>query len=164
MIDLRELLASTVATLDELGAQDEALAVIREPRGFSVFKSRSAMVPVGRAWRLGVLLLNRELQLFETGEVTRAIEPLIAVTNRSQAAEDRREFRRMAARGPFPAGETINHGWHELPLDIESLRVGSGPLSIDGDTIRVRVGSAPGQGTAPLDRYLADRASLFGLD
>ena len=160
MTELAALLARAVADLERIGAADEALAVLRD-RGIGRLRGKPYLSPIGRAWRLGVVLLDRLGGLYETGEITRAIEPQIAVTNRSADAELKREYRRAAARGPFPEGETINHGFTPLDLSDAALRDGSGPLSLDGDVVLVRLLSG---GRIPLERYLADRVSLFQLD
>jgi hypothetical protein len=161
---VRRLLASTVESLQTLGVHDEALGVMREPRRFA-FASAPTMVPAGRAWRLGVLLLDRDGGLYETGDVTRAIEPLRAVTNRSAEAEARRDDRRAAARGKFPEGEVINHRYVPLALDDESLRAGSGPLFVRDGTVMVRWDRrSPGAGVSALRAYLADRTSVLTLD
>lgn len=149
MIDL----AATVAELQRLGAHDEALGVLRLGRGIGPLRTAPMLIPVGRAWRLGVLLLDVNGGLYATGEVTRAIEPLIAVTNRSAEAERKRELRRMAARGPFAEGDTINVDY--VPL---SLSDPAEPLSLSADTLHVRL---PSGSRIPLDRYLADRVAII---
>jgi hypothetical protein len=150
-----ELLARTVAELERIGATDEALATLRTRRGLSAL-SAPMLIPIGRAWRLGVLLLDRTGGLYATGEVTRAIEPLIAVTNRSAEAERRRELRRMAARGPFPEGETINIDFVRLDVDAPE-----DPLSLEHGELHVLLASGS---RVPLERYLRDRVATFTLD
>lgn len=155
MNELAALLARTVAELERAGAADEALGEWRQPRGILGLGRQPRIVPVGRAWRLGVVLLDRDGTLFETGEVTRAIEPKVAVTNRSAEAERKRDLRRAAVRGRFPEGETINIGWRRLN-GIEP------PLSLspEGEVlVRLTTGR-----DIRLDAYLADRVSLFSLD
>lgn len=159
---LGELLAATVAELERIGAADEALGELREGRGVGRLRGQPKLVPVGRAWRLGVVLLDRAGRLYATGEITRAIEPQVAVTNRSAAAELKREYRRAAVRGPFPTGETINHEFAALDLSPDALRESSGLLSLTGDgAVLVRL---PSGSRIPLENYLADRVALFSLD
>jgi len=161
-MQLQPVLARTVAALEEIGAHDEALAALKLGRGIGSLRTPPMLIPVGRAWRLGVLLLDRLGNLYATGEVTRAIEPQIAVTNRSDEAERKRELRRMAARGPFPEGETINVDFSMLDLDDAALARGEGPLSLaESGEVLVRL---PSGRDIHLEKYLADRVGLFSLD
>ena len=145
-------LAETVAELQRIGAPDEALGVLRLGRGIGPLRTAPMLIPIGRAWRLGVLLVDVQGGIYATGEVTRAIEPLIAVTNRSAEAERKRELRRMAARGPFAEGDTINVDFIPLSLDEPAE-----PLTREGDDLLVRL---PSGSRVPLDRYLADRVAI----
>ena len=145
--DLPELLARTVAELERRGIPDEALANLSIPRF-----GRSRLVPTGRAWRLGVLLLDRGGRLYETATVTRAVEPLRGVTNRSAEADARRQLRHLAARSSrFPEGEAVNVD--PVPLDLD------GPLSVVDGVVMIRWNA--GGGIRPLEEYLADRLSLL---
>lgn len=146
MTDLPELLARTVAELERRGIPDEALATLRIPRF-----GRARLVPAGRAWRLGVLLLDRAGRLYETATVTRAVEPLRGVTNRSAEADARRELRHIAARSKFPEGDAVNVD--PVPLHLD------GPLSVVDGTVMIRWNA--GGGIRPLEAYLADRLSLL---
>jgi hypothetical protein len=156
------LLAATVERLRATGAPIEALGDMRRGRGVGRLRAAPALHPVGHAWRLGVLLLTADSRLFATGEVTRAVLPQIAVTNRSESAERRRDIRRAAVRGRFPDGETINYGFTPIDLDPESVASGSGPLSISGGIVVVRWSAR--LGTRPLADYLADRTHLLTED
>ena len=160
MDELKVLLSDTIAELERVGAVDEALGEWRQARGIpglSVvgWRPKARLVPVGRAWRLGVVLLDGDGNIFATGEVTRAVEPQVAVTNRSAEAERKRELRRAAARGKFAEGESINLDWRRLD-GIEP------PLSLSpSGEVLVRLGSGR---DIPLVTYLADRVALFSLD
>jgi len=148
--NLAELLQRTIAELTSRGVPDEALATLRRPRF-----GRPRLVRAGRAWRLGVLLIARDGTLYETATVTRAVEPLRGVTNRSAEAEARRELRHIAARSGFPVGEAVNVD--PVPIDLDVL---DGPLLLEGDTVMVRWNA--GGGIRPVEDYLADRVSLLG--
>ncbi|WP_374946219.1 hypothetical protein [Agreia sp.] len=162
---VRRLVAGAIESLETQGVHDEALGILREPRGFSVFKTAPIIRPAGRAWRLGVLLVDRSGGVYATGDVTRAIEPLRAVTNRSAEAEARRDDRRAAARGRFAEGEVVNHRFVALSLDDESLHAGSGPLEVQDGLVVVHWDrTSAGRGVATLDRYLADRVSVLTID
>jgi len=107
-----------------------------------------------------VLLLARNGALYSTGEVTRAVQPGRAAVNRSALGEERRAIRAIAARGSFPRGEVINHGWQPIALDAASLADGTGVLSVRDRVVFVRFD--PGElGTAPLERYLNDRVRIL---
>lgn len=148
---LRELLRGTVRTLEASGIPDEALATLKKPR-FGALK----LVREGRAWRLGVLLIDREGRIYRTGEVTRAIEPLRGVANKSAEAEERREMRRAATRGRFPEGEVVNFGYSVVDV------------TEDSDPVRLRDGEAQVRWNLsgnwrPLASYLAERIDLAQL-
>lgn len=136
--------------------------MVREPRGFGPLKTSLRMAPVGRAWRLGVLLLTREGGLYATGKITRAVEP-----GRPQAlslsVEQRRTDRLAASRGHFALGEVVNYEYVEVALDAPSLAQGSGPLSLDGVEVMVRWGRNPSE-RRPLAPYLADRVEMLQRD
>ena len=153
-MNLTELLASAVAELQRRGAADEALATLKQPRF-----GRTRLVPTGRAWRLGVLLLDAEGRLFATGTVTRAVEPLRGVTNRSAEAEARRDLRRIAAHSRFPEGEAVNVDPVPVDLSPEALDEGSGLVLLEDGVVMVRWNA--GSGIRPLQDYLADRISLL---
>ena len=146
--DLAELVHRTVEAL--AGVPDEALGEV----GKTLLGRQPKLVPAGRAWRLGVLLIDRKGRLYSTGTVTRAIEPLRAVTNRSAEAELRREERRAAVRGHFTEGEVVNFG-HTL-IDLESA---PGPLSVIDGVVFVRWSSTGIP--RPLADYLADRLAVL---
>jgi hypothetical protein len=160
--DLPALLSSTVARLVSAGVHDEALGAFKPSRGVLIFRTADAFTPVGRAWRLGVLLLDRSGNLYSLGEVTRAVAPGRAAVNRSAAGTERRAYREAASRSAFPPGEAINFGHAPLALDAVALAAGSGPLFLLGGQIMVTVDPASG-GATDLERYLADRvAALTG--
>ena len=162
---LDDLLTETIRTLESLDIHEESLGVLKPAKGFAIFKTAASMVPAGKVWRLGVLLIDRDHRVYATGEVTRALEPKIAVTNRSKQADLRRADRLAASRGPFPPGEVVNHLFTELATDPESLRAGSGPLSVQGETVMVRWDhTRDEQAIMPLDAYFKDRVSLLILD
>ena len=148
---LTELLTRTVTTLEAGKARDEALGAWKPTRKF--IPSQPTLVPVGRAWRLGSLLLSRDARLFRTGSVTRAIQPKEFLADKSLAAEARRDEQRAAARGPFFTGDIVNFDFEELHLGDPDRAL---HLDADGHIIyRERVDELR------LDRYLADRAQLL---
>jgi hypothetical protein len=159
-VELRELFAATIIRLEAAGISDESLAAWKRSRGILGLGASDSLVPVGRAWRLGVLLLDRAGGLYSTGQVTRAVQPGRAAVNRSAAGEERRAIRAIASRGNFPRGEVINHGWEPIALDDTSLAAGSGPLSVRDGVVMVRIDGGE-LGVVPLERYLDDRVSIL---
>jgi hypothetical protein len=149
---LRALLAATVTALESAAVPDEALGRLREHRRFALNRTR-VLEPVGRAWRLGVLLLVRDGSLYATGTVTRAIEPPLGTANKSPEAEERREDRRAAVRGRFAEGEVVNFGFSAVDLDALTE-----PLAVVDGTVMVRWSPS---GLAPLESYLAERLALL---
>ena len=148
-MQLPDLLRSIAAELSAV--PDEALAVYHAGRGVGPLRSSPRFVPVGHAWRLGMFLLDADARLYLTGEVTRAVEPGIALLSRSPSAEQRRDYRAAAARGKFAPGRVINFNYRVLD-GVEE------PLFLDGDTVRVHLDTG---GTAPLETYLRERVSLL---
>jgi hypothetical protein len=118
------------------------------------------MRPLGRVWRLGVLLLETDGTLHATGEVTRAAEPGHP-THVARSIEDRREHQAAAFRGPFVPGETVNH---DAPvLDLRTLASGgeAGPLQLRDGRLLVAWNRADAGAPAELAAYLAERADLL---
>lgn len=158
----RTLLERTAAELAAAGARDEALARFTPGRRILGVAGRPAMKPLGRVWRLGVLLLARDGTLLATGAITRAVEPghpgHVAVSS-----EHRRAVRAAAHRGPFAEGESVNYDAEPIDLDPAALRGASGPLFLDDDgRLLVRwSASADDSVAAPFERYLAERADLL---
>jgi len=147
MVDpLADIVAATVRALEAGAVPDEALASLKRPRW-----GQPRLVETGRAWRLGVLLIDRPGRLFEVGELTRAVEPQRGFANKSPEAEARRELRRAAVRGKFATGEAVNFGC--VPVEL-----GRGILSIVDGVPMVRW-NASGD-LRPLEGYLAERVAL----
>ena len=140
-VDLAELLQRTVRELQDAGIPDEALGILKNRR-----LSAPKFTPAGRAWRLGVLLLDHDARLYRIGAITRAVEPPRGVANKSAEAEERRELRRAAVRGKFAEGEVVNYGYE--PFE---------PPVVDG--VPMVPWNASGA-LRPLEDYLAERISL----
>lgn len=153
----RELLRSTAARLADAGARDEALARYEEPAAvLGIIQRRPTMRQLGRAWRLGALLLQADGSVWATGTSTRVTEPG-RPQHHTASVELRRAYRAAAIQGGFPIGETVNHGIAPIALD-GSLIGGDGPLVIRDGQAWVRWGrDAP----VPLERYLDDLAELL---
>ncbi|MGK9148918.1 hypothetical protein KXS11_14910 [Plantibacter flavus] len=159
MTEVRSLLLRAAARLEDAGVPDEALAEVYTPRGLPLVKRAPALRPIGRAWRLGVVLLSADGRLFTAAESTRAIEPKW-YNHRSSEVEHRRLAQQAAHKGPFAAGEVVNFEVEEIALDEQALRNGSGPLSVVDGAVMLRW-AGHDLGLTRLDAYLDDRVSLL---
>ena len=160
---LRALDAAGATAAAELGrhdARDEALAEYVPERRTLGIPRAARMTPLGRDWRLGVLLVDPDGRLFATGRVVRAERPVRRSTPAASIAEQR-AFAAAAVKGGFAEGETVNFG--AVPVDPAELgRSGaSGPIVVVGDALFVRWNPAQPDALTPLDRYLADRVELL---
>jgi len=158
---VRAALARTAAELAAAGVPDEALGRFVPGRRVLGIVGRPSMKPLGRVWRLGVLLLARDGTAYATGAITRAVEPGHP-GHMAVSTEQRREVRAAAHRGPFAEGETVNYDAEPIALDAAALREGSGPLFVREGRALVRwSASADDASAAPFDRYLAERTDLL---
>jgi len=155
---IREVAARAVGRLEQAGVADEALAeFVRRKRVLGVARA-PVMLPLGRVWPLGVLLLGRDGGLHATGKITRAV-PAGYPGYQSPGVEVRRGYRAAAHAGKFAEGDTVNFDTRPIPLD--ELDDASTPLFLDGDRPRVRWNSTnPGQ-SRDLDAYFDDRVGLL---
>ncbi len=158
---IRATLDDAVDRLATAGARDEALATFVPSRQVLLFTKKARMIPLGRAWRLGVFLLARDGTLHATGSITRAVAPGHP-GYQSVSAENRREHRAAAFRGPFIPGEPVNFDVAVIELDAASLRSSRGPLFLRDKTPLVRWSPTVADDTAVrFDAYLEDRVSLL---
>ena len=130
---------------------DETLGVWRREKKIFGVPRPPVIDPVGRAWRLGVLLIARDGSLYATGKVTRAIVPKDFNADKSLAGDERRELQRAAARGAFSAGETVNYDWIALSIDDPAA-----PLSLVDGMLHVTDGAS-----VPIVVYLEARLALL---
>jgi len=145
-MDVAALLTSAVAQLRAAHVADEALAELRLAQRVGPITRPMRLVPAGRAWRLGEILLDADARLYSTGSVTRALTPKDFAANKSRAEEDRRELQRAAVRGRFAAGEAVNFGYAPLTIGDDRLPI------VDGTpTLHLQ------HAAVPLEAYLADR-------
>ncbi|WP_291056902.1 hypothetical protein [Herbiconiux sp.] len=165
---LATVLQRTAEALEASGARTEALADFQERRPILGIARSPIMVPRGRVWRLGVLLLDQHRALHTIGAVTRAVEPG-RVTNQSARAEERRDYRRAAFQAKFAEGDTVNFDTTPIPLDGASIRGhghghdrAQGLLAERDGVLMVRWSRQAGEhALTPLEPYLAERAALL---
>ena len=156
--DARELIARAVATLEAAGVPDEALADYVTPKRLLFVNRAPVMVPRGRVWPLGVLLLDRDGGLHATGTITRAV-PAGYPGYQSPGVEVRRGYRAAAFKADFAEGDTVN--FDTTVIDLDLLDASSAPLLVDGGRVLVRWNATFPSQTRGLDVYLADRVSLL---
>lgn len=158
---IREAIDRARTALSAAGARDEALADYVLPRRVLGVQRRAAMVPLGRVWRLGVLLIDSTGTLRATGLTTRATVPGRSAYQ-STSAEIRREYRAAAFRGRFAAGETVNFDAPVIELDADALTTSAGPLFVRDHEPLVRWSTqAPDSAARPFAAYLGERVDLL---
>ncbi|WP_308466996.1 hypothetical protein [Rathayibacter soli] len=189
---IRSLLRGAVEDLEAVHARDEALArFVPARRQALLLMRKSALIPIGRVWRLGVFLLG----VSKAEDAATASDPaggpaggragapadvpagdgvLLYATGQttravdplyrgfqSVSAETRRDYRGAAFRGPFERGETVNFGATVIEMDAASLRSSSGPLLLRDGEARVRWAASIDAATVPFESYLAERVELL---
>lgn len=141
MADLDAILRDAI---DRLAAvQDDALGILKLRRLMP-----PKIVPAGRAWRLGSVLLDRGGSLYRAGRTTRAIPPKQFLANKSNEAAERREEQLAAVRGGFPPGDTVHFGYE--PIE---------PQLVDGVWVIQWSASLPA--LVPLADFLDERIRLL---
>ena len=160
--DIRHTIALASDQLRAAAVPTEVLAsYVPQRQVLFIIPKKAALVPVGRVWRLGVFLLDQDGNLSATGATTRAVPPGHPGFQ-SRSAEDRRDYRAAAFRGPFLPGETINFDAGAIDLDPLSLIGSAGPLFVHGDRALVRWNSAATEeNSVDFAAYLAERVSLL---
>ena len=156
-----QTLQTAVDRLRAADPRDEALAIFVPKRRVLLFTKDASFIPIGRVWRLGAFLLDREATLYETGSTTRAVAPGYPGFQ-SNSAEERRGYRAAAQKGPFRPGETVNFGARIVSLNADELRMSRGPLFVhDGRALVRWNASATAETAVPFDAYLQERVSLL---
>lgn len=171
---VRAGLVDAAARLAAAGARTEALAEYEAPGRVMLIPRAERLRPVGRVWRLGVILLgvtgdrtdgrdehgaDAPPAVYSTGSVTRSHEPG-RPTYQAASAERRRQLRVAAYRGHFAQGETVNYDAVPIALD-ESLVGSSGVLTVVDGCALVRWSPTDPEATTDFDAYLADRVGLL---
>lgn len=155
----RERFAAAARRLAAL-PQDAVAELIPAHRRFGVPRP-ARLRPVGRAWRLGVLLLSADGTVRATGAVTRAVPPGHP-GHMAASTEERRRIRDAAYRGPFPEGSTVLYDAPEIPLTPEALTGATGPLFLRDGRVLVRWSvSASDDAARELGPYLDERVGLL---
>lgn len=158
---IRGMFAEAARELELAQAKDELLAELTTRRLMLGLVRPPVLKPLGRVWRLGVLLLAHDGAVFATGTITRVTE-----TNRptfqSLAAEERRSYRALAVRSGLPMGETVNFNAEAIVLEETALSEADGPLFLrDGEPFVRWSHSLGSEVTMNLNDYLRDRVELL---
>lgn len=158
---IRETVDAAANRLETAHAHDEAVAEFVPPRRRFLITRAAAMVPLTRAWRLGVFLLGHDRTLYEVGLLTRAIEPGHPGFQ-SLSAETRRVHRAAAFAGPFERGEIVNFDCHPIELDAATLTASTGRLFLREGQPMVRwATSSDDRLVRRFDQYLSERVDLL---
>ena len=157
LAEARSLVADATRRLTDAGARDEALARFVPARRVLLIQRAPTMEPLGRVWRLGVLLLGSEGMLYAVGRGTRAVPPTHP-NFQSISAEERRGYRAAAVRARYPEGETVNFDARPLPLDGEDV---DDPLVLTDAGLFVRWTHTASVSPVPFASYVEERVRLL---
>lgn len=156
---VRPLFARAASTLSAAEVPDDALARLEPAHRRLGIPRPARLKPLGRVWRLGVLLLQTDGTVYATGAVTRAVAPGHP-GHVAASVEARREVRAAAFRGPFRPGETVH--FDAPTIDLGALEGSVGPLFIRNGRPLVRWSVSAGDDAArDLESYLAERVDLL---
>ena len=150
-----EAAASELAAAD---ARTETLADYRPAHRTLLVPRPATFVTRAPVWRLGVLLLSTQGELFATGAVTRARDPKHP-NYTSLSGEERRQLREAARKAGFGVHDSVNFEATPLPLDDTLGTVG--PLVLRGDELTVSWnGTRSPDSLRPFADYLGERVAL----
>lgn len=147
-----------VGELSAADAPDEALAEWMPRRRLLGVPRAPVLRARGRVWRLGVLLLGRDGELYAAGVTTRVTEPG-RPQNLHGSVEQRRAHRAAALRAGYRVGDVVNHAATPIRWDARALSDPDGRVVLRGDTVWVRW-SRVGE-PVPFEDYLAERIVLL---
>lgn len=119
--------------------------------------ARPRVVPDGRAWRVGTLLIG-DIAVYEVGDVLRASEERRRGFT-SEAARRRAEAEAMCVRGGFAPGTVVNVDHVGIALSALAAEGSSGPLSVRNRTVVIRWTSAGA--VMPLEAYLREKIDML---
>lgn len=149
----RRRLGEAVERLRDGAVPDEVVAERVVPRPILGVARPARLRELGRAWRLGVLLLGRDGGLRAVGTTFRSGEPAHSAT-RSRLAEERLELQRAARRGRIRDAQTVNV---DAPL-LDLSAPPAAPLMLRERELFVLW--ARGADPAPFARYLDEQLEL----
>lgn len=152
-----------VGSLQRAGVQPEPLAILLAAhKRWGVITVAAKMLPVAEVWRLGVLLVDTDGQLWVAGRTTRAAER----QRRSfQAAslEERRDIAATALKAGYDLGQSVNYDAARLDLAaLTESPEADGVVAWHDDVLRVRWRAGADLAGAPtVEEYLSERTALL---
>lgn len=160
----RRIRAAVDAALAALEPHPELLEVIADfvpaHRKFGIPRA-ARMLPIARAWRLGVLLLRNDGNLVQASEVTRSIEPPKGGHN-SAYRDQRQVFTAAAFRARLPEGTVVNFNTTPISLDAAELQREESLVFARDNEVWIRWANRAGRdGLMPFDAYLRERVELL---
>lgn len=156
---LKNDLIDSVRLLHDSGTPTEILANYVGARRRWGIRLAPVLRQASRVWRLGVLLLGVDGNLYSIGGLIRAA-PVGRPQNLSLSAEERRAYRAAAERGRIPPGSTINFNARLLTLTASALQKEDHILFVRNGTIWVRWSS---QSSEPREarEYITERVAFL---
>jgi len=152
----RAAMGAAVERLTTARARDEILAELRPARRIGPIRRPPVLTAIGRVWRLGVLLLSPDGQLYALGSVTRAVDPRHP-NFQSLSGEERREIRAAAMKAGFPIGVAVDYD--AVPIDVAT---GGGAVIVDRGVVKVSWnGSRDPAAWTDFAGYLHERVELL---
>ncbi len=127
----RELVADAVAALRAAWRPQETLAELVPERRVLGIPRAARMTPIGRVWRLGVLLLDEAGGVWDTGRVVRA-ERAARKSITAEAVAEQRALRAAAVKGGIPRARPWSSTRRPIDLDELARDGASGPLVVRG--------------------------------
>lgn len=138
-----------------------------------LFGMRAArFAPIGRGWRLGVIVIDEHGQLWHAGATLRAHEPPPHKGYTAQSARARDEMRHAAIRGGYAEGTVVHYDCREITatslqqastIGGASPDDGAQPVVLRGEAICVRWSpNCAIENATPLEQYVAERLELIG--
>ena len=173
--DAQTALQQAAVQLRDADVEPEHLAeLVPEHRRLLIIRRPAVMVPRGRVWRLGVLLLEAvpahtsvSPTLLAAGRATRAAERG-RPNHQSVSREERREIAAAALRGGYPEGTAVHFDAVPIPLDAEgiaqlaSVPRADMPVGATHAELRVRWRAGAPLDPAPtLQQYVRERVQLI---
>ena len=162
MTEAQASVASLAARLAASRRPGELLAeTVPARKALGLIPRRASMRRVGEGWRLGVLLVTREGELFAARQVFRAARQVLP-GHQSTSAQQRLARRLVALDAGFPDGSTIVLYAPRIPLDdAEAMRAHAGPVVVRDGRLLVRwMPGSPDDALTALDAYLNERLDL----